>query len=393
MRKNSCNPPYSRREFLKLASTVGGAAAIASFLQACSRTGIDPTNIVPTDTMHTPFPTHPLPTSTSTDLPTETPQPEATPTAVESPAAYERSGVGQVVFIKTQDRATGVRQAIEMFGLKDIHDQDIFVKPNYNSPDPTPGATHPEVLASMLDILHEHQAGEITVGDRSGMGDTRRCMQSLGVFDLQQEYGFKTLVFDELSPEDWVMLQPPKSHWSLGFPFARPVLEAQNVIQLCCLKTHQHGGHFTLSLKNTVGMVAKHNLVDDHNFMRELHSSPHQRRMIAEINTAYTPDLVVMDGVECFVEGGPARGKKALSEVVLAGNDRIALDAVGVALLRFHGCQTEVAKGKIFQQDQIKRAVQLGLGVDKPGKIEFITADPASATYAEQIQEILLALK
>ncbi|MBK5109711.1 MAG: DUF362 domain-containing protein, partial [Anaerolineales bacterium] len=145
------------------------------------------------------------------------------------------------------------------------------------------------------------------------------------------------------------------------------------------------------SLKNSVGMVAKRNLIDDHDFMRELHSSPHQRRMIAEINTAYAPDLVVMDGVECFVDGGPANGRKALSEVVMAGTDRVALDAVGVALLRFHGCTTEVARGKIFQQDQIKRAVQLGLGVDKPGKIEFITADAESAAYAAQIQEVLMA--
>jgi uncharacterized protein (DUF362 family) len=68
----------------------------------------------------------------------------------------------------------------------------------------------------------------------------------------------------------------------------------------------------------------------------------------------------------------------------------VALDAVGVALLRYHGCQTEVARGKVFQQDQIKRAVQLGLGVDKPDKIEFITGDPESAAYAVQIQEVLL---
>ena len=163
------------------------------------------------------------------------------------------------------------------------------------------------------------------------------------------------------------------------------------MIQTCCLKTHQFGGHFTLSLKNSVGMVARDNMVDDHDFMRELHNSPHQRRMIAEINTAYNPDLVVMDAVECFIDGGPASGRKALSEAILVGTDRVALDAVGVALLRFHGCTTEVARGKIFQQDQIKRAVQLGLGVDKAGKIELITSDPESAAYAEQIQEVLLA--
>lgn len=391
MRKNHCNGSYSRRDFLKLSSTLGGAVALSSFLQACSQAGIDPTTVLsPTSPSLIP-PTEAIPTPTDIEAAEQFIEPEDTPRPTEIPSPKPVLGTGQVVFVKTQDRAQGVRQAIELFGIKDIQDQNIFLKPNYNSPDPTPGATHPDVLRTLVQILHENKAGKITVGDRSGMGDTQKAMERLGVFDLQDEYGFNTLVFDDLTPDDWVMIQPPKSHWSLGFPFARPILEADTIVQTCCLKTHQFGGQFTLSLKNSVGMVAKWNLVDDHNFMRELHSSPHQRRMIAEINTAYNPDLVVMDGVECFVDGGPANGRKALSEVVLAGTDRVALDAVGVALLRYHGCTTEVAKGKIFQQDQIKRAVQLGLGVDKPGKIEFITGDAESSAYANQIQEVLLA--
>jgi uncharacterized protein (DUF362 family) len=124
--------------------------------------------------------------------------------------------------------------------------------------------------------------------------------------------------------------------------------------------------------------------------MRELHSSPHQRRMIAEINTAYTPHLIVLDGIEAFISGGPDNGSRVLSGVVLAGTDRVAIDAVGVALLRYHGCQTEVARGKIFQQDQLKRAVQLGLGVDSPHKIELLTGDTESEDYAIRVQEILL---
>jgi uncharacterized protein (DUF362 family) len=239
--------------------------------------------------------------------------------------------------------------------------------------------------------LQQNGASQITVGDRSGMGDTRYSMEELGIFNLAEELEFNTIVFDEMPADQWVMLQPDKSHWELGFPFAKPCLEADFLIQACCLKTHRHGGHFTMSLKNTVGMVAKDNLVDNHDFMRELHSSPHQRRMIAEINTAYSPDLVILDGVKAFIDGGPARGKKASSEVILASKDRVAIDAVGVALLRYHGCQTEVAKGKVFQQDQLKRAVKLGLGVDSPEKIEFLTADPESAAYAAEIKQVLLS--
>jgi uncharacterized protein (DUF362 family) len=123
--------------------------------------------------------------------------------------------------------------------------------------------------------------------------------------------------------------------------------------------------------------------------MNELHSSKHQRRMIAEINAAYNPALVVMDGVEAFISGGPDVGEKVAPEVILAGTDRVAIDAVGIALLRRFGCKTEAGKGKIFKQEQIARAVELGLGVDSPEKIEFLTGDAESAAYSEAIWEIL----
>ena len=113
--------------------------------------------------------------------------------------------------------------------------------------------------------------------------------------------------------------------------------------------------------------------------------------MIAEINTAYIPALIVLDGVTAFTNGGPDTGKQVSPEVVLAGTDRIAIDAVGVALLRYFGTTADVTGGPIFQQEQIARAVELGLGVDSPDKIELITEDPDSAAYAEQIREMLVS--
>jgi uncharacterized protein (DUF362 family) len=216
-------------------------------------------------------------------------------------------------------------------------------------------------------------------------------METVGVFRLADELGFDTVVFDELGPQDWAKFQPAGSHWERGFLLARPCLDADAIVQTCCLKTHRYGGHFTLSLKNSVGMVAKRHPQEDYDYMRELHSSPHQRRMIAEINSAYAPALIVLDGVEAFISGGPDQGERVASEVILAGTDRIALDAVGIALLRYFGCKTEASRGRIFQQEQIARAVDLGLGVDSPDKIEFVTGDPDSAAYSEKIKEILLA--
>jgi uncharacterized protein (DUF362 family) len=275
-------------------------------------------------------------------------------------------------------------------GINPIEGKHVFLKPNFNSADPTPGSTHPDVLSALIQKLTAMGALGITVGDRSGMGNTRTVMQKIGVFQLAEQLGFQTIVFDELGPEEWVMHNSQASHWSQGFPVAKPCLDADVLVQTCCLKTHQYGGHFTMSLKNSVGMVAKQIPGDNYDYMRELHSSKFQRQMIAEINLAYAPGLIVMDGVEAFVSAGPANGRRAPSQVILAGTDRIAIDTVGVALLRMHGAAAEVAAGPIFEQEQISRAVELGLGVDSPEKIKFLVDDAESAAYAQEIQGVLL---
>lgn len=138
-------------------------------------------------------------------------------------------------------------------------------------------------------------------------------------------------------------------------------------------------------------MVAKWVPGDSYNYMDELHGTADQRRMIAEINAAYQPDLVVLDGVEAFVNGGPHAGRLVYPEVMLAGTDRIALDAVGVALLRYFGTTAEVSQGTIFEQEQIARAVELGLGISGPEQIELVTGDAESAAYAAEIKQILRA--
>jgi uncharacterized protein (DUF362 family) len=329
------------------------------------------------------------PTTTST---LEQIKPTGTNTApTATPIESVDDGIARLAFVKTNDRVEGVRKAIDLLGINPVAGKRVFLKPNFNSSDPAPGSTHPEVLIALVMALTELGAKEIVVGDRSGMGDTRQVMEKIGIFRLADELGFDTLVFDELKPQDWVMIQPPGSHWAKGFPFARPCLEAEALVQTCCLKTHRYGGHFTMSLKNSVGMVAKRYALEDHDFMQELHSSAHQRRMIAEINAAYTPALIVLDGVEAFISGGPDVGEHASPEVILAGTDRIAIDAAGIALLRYFGCKTEVGRGKIFQQEQIARAVDLGLGVDHPEKIDFLTGDTESAEYSATIKEVLLA--
>ena len=391
MKKPDFNSILSRRDFLRITTALGGAAALASFLEGCSTAEqAQGTLTSPTDTVGLPTPVQEMePTMTSTKEPPKPTETSAAPST--TPTGSVENGIARLAFVKTNNRAEGVRQAIALLGINPFAGKRVFLKPNFNSSDPTPGSTHPEVLAALVMALKQMGAKHITVGDRSGMGDTRQVMEKIGVFGLADEMDFEAVVLDELGAEDWVMIEPSGGHWKRGFPFARLCIEAEALVQTCCLKTHRYGGHFTLSLKNSVGMVAKRFPLEDYDYMQELHNSSHQRRMIAEINAAYTPALIVLDGVEAFISGGPDQGERAFPEVILAGTDRIAMDAVGIALLRYYGCKTEASLGKIFEQEQIARAVDLGLGVDHPEKIQFLTGEPDSAAYSDKIKEILQA--
>jgi uncharacterized protein (DUF362 family) len=123
--------------------------------------------------------------------------------------------------------------------------------------------------------------------------------------------------------------------------------------------------------------------------MKELHTSPDQRKMIAEINEPFKPVLIVLDGIDAFVDGGPTTGKPAKGEVFLASTDRVAIDAVGVAILKLLGSNEGIMRPKIFEQEQIARAAELGLGASSPSEIEVVPADKNSHDYRDRIMEVL----
>jgi uncharacterized protein (DUF362 family) len=292
--------------------------------------------------------------------------------------------------VRTGDRAGGIRRGLAALGLPAVSGKRVALKPNFNSADPYPASTHADTLRSLIVSLKAAGAGAVTVAERSGMGDTRGVMERLGVPALAKELGFAVEVLDDTPAEGWIEERLPGGHWKRGVLFPRVFREADHIVQTCCLKTHRYGGHFTLSLKNSVGMVAKHSPRDGYDYMEELHGSPYQRLMIAEINQLYRPALVVLDGLEGFSDGGPDRGTPVSPGVLLLGSDRVAIDAVGVALLRLHGGNRTISAGRVFEQEQIARAVELGLGVKGPEQIELVTDDAESRAVADRVREVLL---
>lgn len=296
------------------------------------------------------------------------------------------STMSYVALVKTDNRKYGVKASLRALKINPVKGKGVLIKPNFNTADITPGSTHNDTLVALVEAIWEMGAKSVSLGERS-YPLTREVMEEKGILPIMDKLNVKVIDFDDLDEKDWVLFKPKKSHWRNGFRIARPILDAECLVSTCCLKTHQFGGFFTMSLKLHVGVVptSRHG----YDYMRELHSSPHQRKMIAEINEPFMPALIVLDGIDAFVDGGPATGKHAKGEVFLASTDRIAIDATGVAILKSLGSNDNIMKPKIFEQEQIARAVKLGLGASSPSEIEVVSADEKSEGYRDRIVKIL----
>ncbi|MGB6066392.1 MAG: DUF362 domain-containing protein [Desulfomonilaceae bacterium] len=294
----------------------------------------------------------------------------------------------RVALVKPANRREGVKNSLHALGLNPAKNKDVLIKPNFNTADEYPGSSHNDTLIALVEELWAMGAKSIALGERS-YPPTRQVMEEKGILPLMEKLNVNVMDFDTLQDKDWVLVKAEESHWEKGFKIARPILESECLVSTCCLKTHQYGGVFTMSLKLHVGCVptTRHG----YHYMSELHSSPHQRKMIAEINEPFKPALILLDGMEAFVDGGPMVGKRANAGVFFASTDRVATDAVGVAILKSLGSNSAIMKKKIFEQEQIARAVELGLGVDSASQIEIMAGDEKSRDDANRIMEILKA--
>jgi len=294
----------------------------------------------------------------------------------------------KIAIISTKDRIYGVNKSFELLGINPVKDKDVIFKPNFNTADAPPASSDMETIKQMIIKIKEMGAKSITLAERSGPAVTEEVFQEKGVYELAKELDFKVVDLSVAPKEDYVQVNVEGSHWKDGFLFSKLYHEAECVVETCCLKTHMYGGHFTLSLKNTTGLVPRREELG--NLMKELHGSEHQRKMIADMNAVYHWDLIIMDGILTFVDGGPMKGTLKEANVFVAGTDKIAIDAVGVALLRILETTDDVSSGPIFKQEQIARAVELNLGISSPDEIEFITDDSEeSAKLVEKIKEKL----
>jgi uncharacterized protein (DUF362 family) len=112
--------------------------------------------------------------------------------------------------------------------------------------------------------------------------------------------------------------------------------------------------------------------------------------VIAELNLAYTPDLHIVDGTRIMVEGGPWQGRAVEANLIIATGDRIAADVVGLGVLKHYSELPQIRGVDVWEQRQVKKATELGLGVKDESGIEFLEKEiaPEVRGFSEVIQTI-----
>lgn len=181
--------------------------------------------------------------------------------------------------------------------------------------------THPELLRQVIALVRE--AGGIPlVGDSPGVGGIRRVAERSGILAVVEETGAELVPFDETVTV--------RGHGLFReFHIARPYLEADRLINLPKLKTHEMMT-MTCAVKNLFGAVVGTAKAGWHlkaGADRELFA-----RMLLEIYILRHPDLTIVDGILAMEGDGPGSGDPRPCGLLMAGTNAVAVDVIAAEL-------------------------------------------------------------
>jgi len=237
----------------------------------------------------------------------------------------------------------------------------VLLKPNFNTADPLPAATDYEFLKAVVEIVYSAEPKLVMIGESSTMSfNTRKIMEKLNIFDLLNlEIPPRIYVFEEYQ---WFKKEVPNAKYLKSVSLTEILDRVDKVIFLPCLKTHKYA-QYTGALKLAVGFMKPVERIN-------LHLS-HLQEKIAELNALFNVDLIIMDARKCFITRGPAEGEVREPNLILASDDRIAIDVEGIKIIQsFKG--NSLKNIDPWQLPQIKRAVELNLGVSSEKDYEVI---------------------
>jgi len=237
----------------------------------------------------------------------------------------------------------------------------VLIKPNFNTADPFPASTDFEFLKEVVELIYQREPKLVIIGESSTMSlNTKKVMEKLRVFELLNlETPPRIYVFEELK---WIKKEIPQGKYLTSVSVTEVLERPDKIVLLPCLKTHKYA-QYTGALKLAVGFMKPVERIKLHMF--------NLQEKIAELNTLFTPHLIIMDARKCFINKGPSEGEVREPNLILASDDRIAIDVEGIKIIQsFKG--NSLKNIDPWKLPQIKRAIELDVGVKGEKEYEVL---------------------
>ncbi len=280
---------------------------------------------------------------------------------------YKEADKTLVSIVHGDDIYALLKEGINLIGglaRLDIKGRTVLIKPNIVNRYPSPANTNPLVIKHLIKILHEYGVSKIFVGDMSAIFalPTKKNAVKSGIWEAISEEDMTFVSFEEYG---WVEVDIPDGRFVKKAIVSEFIYNVDRVINVPVIKTHSYA-NYTISLKNFIGAI--------HPQQRPYFIAPDfWDEVIAELNGAYTPHLNILDGTKIFIKGGPTRGTVATPNLIIITGDRIAADVVGLSVIRAFGGWQRLKTMNIWEQRQIKRAIELHLGVSNPSELKIVS--------------------
>ena len=254
-----------------------------------------------------------------------------------------------VSIVKGQNPVEITVKALEMVGgeVACSRNDQILVKPNYiNADHPSTGVTTDgRVIEGVLRFFSEHGFKSLVVGEGSGFADTFHAFRVAGVDKVAERWNARLV---DLNRDEFVTVKPSNPYALQTVRVAKTVLESC-IVSVPKLKLHKLAG-VTLSLKNMMGAVTPKGSI--HGPLSE---------KIVDLASIITPRVAVIDGI-IGGEGSETAGEPVEMNLVIAGRDPVAVDAVGAAVM---GVDPRSVKHLVLAEEK-------GLGTCDLGRITVL---------------------
>ena len=235
--------------------------------------------------------------------------------------------MSQVAKVKFVDYKSSIAKALDLIGAGARLPQEglIIIKPNLTNSSPPPVTTSVTAAEAVYNYCKNHTKAEIIIGEGCGTGTTPEVFAALGYTDLAKSYGIKLVDFNQA---ETVVLKNDNALQLKQFHMPRIVPEAF-VISLPVLKDHSFT-KTTIAMKNMFGIAPGRFYAGSWN-KSKLHS-PSTDKSVVDVCLYKKPDLSVVDA-SVALKGMHLAGKHKTLDIILAGFDPVAVDALGSKLL------------------------------------------------------------